>query len=351
MYARWLLTNILFFSAFTTPGEAPALSLSNACPNQLSNVLLKSPSSINIATSISSPSVSYPDSGTITIPLRFSGRLMLIECIVDSVEGYLVFDTGASEMVFNQVYFRDHVTRNVPHAYGITGGSSGVGAILAESIRMPGLEFQHITAHMADLGHLENGRNVRILGLINFDLFKNYEFTLDAGNGQIHLVPLTELGMKNRRKRTEEAPHCVIPFEMAKNIVFLKGEIGGKRLRFCLDTGAESNVINSRNPKSVMETIPVTGRSVLRGAGKSTREVIIGTMNDFNIGGHSLNGMRTIIANLDPLNEVYEMYIDGMLGYPFIRETTLCFNFAERTVAIRFRKEEEHEQNANLLGE
>jgi predicted aspartyl protease len=290
--------------------------------------------------------IPVPESETpIMIPLRFAGNLMLLECRIDSISGFLVFDTGASEIILNQVYFRNYSSRPLQQTTGITGTAGDVKTITVGSILISELEFKKVTTHMADLSHLENNRNVRILGLVNFELFKAFTLIIDARNEQLQLITRKEKGKKIKGLPDTQSHDVILQVDFSQNILFMQGSIAQKKVRFCLDTGAETNVINSRNPEAVLNTIAITGKTTLRGSGKGKNEVLTGTMMECDIGGKKFQDMRTIIANLDPLNEAYGYHIDGMLGYPFLQKCSLCINFAEQTVGIKFYKETFVEMN------
>jgi predicted aspartyl protease len=281
----------------------------------------------------------------IMIPLRFAGNLMLLECRIDSISGYLVFDTGTAEIILNKVYFRNYSARPLEQTAGITGPAGEVKTITIGSLMISKLEFKKVTTHMADLSHLESNRNVRILGLVNFELFKAFTLIIDARNAQLQLIPRNGKGKKNNGLPDAQSQDMILQVDFSQNILFMQGTIAQKKVRFCLDTGAETNVINSRNPDAVLNTISITGKTTLRGSGRGKNEVLTGTMQECDFGGRKFRDMRTIIANLDPLNEAYGYHIDGMLGYPFLQKCCLCINFAEQTMGIKFYKETYIEMN------
>jgi hypothetical protein len=87
-----------------------------------------------------------------------------------------------------------------------------------------------------------------------------------------------------------------------------------------------------------MNTLTITGRSGLTGAGSAGSEVLFGRMNDFTIGTKQIPNMDTVITNLDALSEGYGTKIDGMLGYNFLEQGVICINFVKRQFGIRFIK-------------
>jgi hypothetical protein len=51
-------------------------------------------------------------------------------------------------------------------------------------------------------------------------------------------------------------PGMQVPIVLENNVIFLNGTIGGSKLRFCLDTGAELNVLSNGVSKKGAATIP-----------------------------------------------------------------------------------------------
>jgi len=280
------------------------------------------------------------ETDVLTIPLKNAGRLFMIEAIIDNQSGNLIFDSGATGLVMNRTYFRKYVKTNVQNSNGITGPVAEVESINLGKVNISGLTFTKIPASLADLGHIENRRGVKVLGLIGLEYLRDFEIVIDASNNELQLHKIDLHG--NRVSETVKSfqPDISQPFEVFKNVVFLKGTIGGKILRFCLDTGAETNVISSHSPKAVLSTISFDRKSNLSGAGQKSVEVLFGTMNDFNFGGHQLKNMETIITHLDALNEAYGVQIDGMLGYNFLNKGAICINFTKKQLGMKFLKTE-----------
>jgi hypothetical protein len=278
------------------------------------------------------------DEDSITIPLLRAGRLFLIEATVDNEKGYLVFDTGASEIVLNKTYFRDYDAIANHSSGGITGSLTNVDKIAVEKLEICGLKFKDVIADVINLGHIENRRGVKILGLIGFGMIKDFEVVFNPSLGQLQLYKIDKKGERVNTSSEKFVPDFKSSFDFKNNILFLKTAFNGKNLRFCFDTGAETNVIDRYAPKNVLNCITITRRSTLSGAGSSTSEVLFGTMNGFPFGPNILNEMETIITNLDPLSEAYGTKIDGMLGYSFLSKGVICINFVKKEFAISYLK-------------
>lgn len=281
---------------------------------------------------------SEPDS--LVLPLKKVGRLIMVEAVVDGEPGNLIFDTGATGIVLNKTYFRDHLSNNQIHSKGITGSMDHVDEIVVDRLNIGDLKFTGVNANMANLAHIENRRGVKILGLFGFGLIKQYEIVIDIISGRLFLYKTDKKG--NRVLKTGKFKADVSQkIKTFQNIVFLKGKVADKSLWFCFDTGAETNAISASANKEVLSSISINRRSNLNGMGSNSNPVLLGKMNDFELGGVTITGMETIITNLDHLNEIYDVKIDGMLGYNLLMKGEICINFGKNEFGIKFIKESE----------
>lgn len=322
---------IVSLSFFSSPGDVNASRSSISFPSEYPEPV--------VAPDDNKPSLPA-ETDVLTIPLKNAGRLFMFEAIIDNQSGNLIFDSGAAGLVMNRTYFRKYVKTDIQNSNGITGPVAEVETINLGKVNISGLTFTNIPASLADLGHIENRRGVKVLGLIGFEYFRDFEIVIDASNNELQLHRIDSRGKRISETVMGFQPDITQSFEMVKNIVFLKGTIGGKMLRFCLDTGAETNVISSHSSKAVLNTISLDRKSNLSGAGQRSVEVLFGIMNDFNFGGHQLKDMETIITHLDALNEAYGVQIDGMLGYNFLTKGIICINFTKKQLGMKFLKAE-----------
>ena len=278
--------------------------------------------------------ISY-DFDSLIIPIKRAGRLLMVEATVDGETGNLIFDTGANGIVLNRTYFRNHVVANQISSNGITGAVGDVDEIMVDILSISDITFSKSKANLADLGHIENRRGVKVLGLFGFALLKDFEIQIDIMNG---LLKLYRLDKKGNLINTDNQfkPDFTEKMDVLNNIVFIKASIGSKSLRFCFDTGAETNAINSDAPNAVLKTVTIQRKSSLRGAGSQVNQVLFGTMNNFELGDRKLLNMETIITNLDHLTEAYGTHIDGMLGFNFLTKGIICINFGKKQFGIHF---------------
>ena len=327
-----ILSIFLFFSGDNS--EPDKINGQNALFILLPKELEKTPIKSDLKPIINSNPTSY------AIPLKRVGRLYAIEAIIDGESGNLIFDSGATNLVLNRTYFRDHVVTDEINSSGITGSAGLVQKITINSLEIGELKYIKQAANLANLGHIENKRGIKVLGLFGFDLIKSFEITLDINNSRLILNPIDNKGNLMNTESNFKAD-ITKKLEIANNVIFLKATIGEKPLRFCFDTGAETNALSSSLSKTILGTVTVTKTVKLKGSGSASVEVIYGQMNNFQIGDSLFNSMETIITYMDHLNEAYGIRIDGVLGFDFISKANFNFNFVKQSIGISFLKQAE----------
>ena len=209
---------------------------------------------------------------------------------------------------------------------------------MVKKIEIMGLQYKDVAADVTDLGHIENKRGIKVLGLFGLNMMDNFEVIFDAGKSELHLYRIDKNG--NRLD-------AMLPFmkfentqkiETQQGIMFLDGKIGEKTLRFCIDSGAETNVISSTVPKKVMNTIQINRRSGMSGASARSVDVLYGTMKQFEFGNRQFGQMETVVTSLNGMCEAYGCNIDGMLGYEFLQKGVFCFNFIKNEISFTLSK-------------
>lgn len=331
MFSTVLAVASVFFTSFSPhsiPSDFP------------SDLMVSVPNITYSAQSYSYEPAFDQNADSVIIPLKRAGRLFLIEAKVDGEVGNLVFDTGANGLVLNSTYFRNHLKSEGAASNAINGSMGAMERIFVNQIEFAELTYRKLMADVANLGHIENRRGVKILGLVGFCMMRNLEVVIDAGNNELKLFRVDKTGKRTGKKSVFSADHTQ-KMEGNTNILFMKCAMGGKILNFCLDTGAETNTISRDLSKKVMSTLTITRRAVLKGVSAAGNEVLYGRMNDFTMGNKQIPGMEMVITNLEALSEVYGMHIDGMLGYSFMEHTVMCVNFVNKQLGIRFMKGKE----------
>ena len=110
--------------------------------------------------------------------------------------------------------------------------------------------------------------------------------------------------------------------------------MAGKRLRFIIDTGAESNVLDSRLPNKIFDNVVISRRVLLSGSGDKKVDALYGDMKDMKIGNQNYSTFPVLITNLEKMCYSYDTCLDGMLGFDFLSLHKIGFNFVTNKMYI-----------------
>lgn len=290
--------------------------------------------------SISVSNEALGSSNSIIIPLKRAGKLILIEAKIDSLEGNLILDTGSMKLVLNSIYFRSGRNARSSVSGGITGKVQSVSKNRVKRLQISDIYYENIDADMVDLGHLESVRNIKILGFFGLSLLKDFEIVIDLQANVLELHRVDFNGNRFNIEMIRPPLDISLPIYNNNGILLIQAKINKGSYTFCLDTGAESNVLNSNLPDRALNTLTLTRRSLLRGAGNEKVEVIHGIMNDFSIGKHRIHGMQTMVTNLKAMSDAYGIEIDGMLGCDFFEQGIVYLDMKNKQLGIQFFKKE-----------
>lgn len=279
------------------------------------------------------------DKNHIVLPLKRAGNLILLEAIIDGVSGNLILDSGSSSLVLNSMYFRHGQVVASLAAGGVTGTTGTLVTTRINSMQISDMKFNRLEANTVDLGHIESARNIRVLGFFGLGLFNDYEIVLDLQNSVLELHRLNIRGNRMSRVRLPSRFDLQIPATVKSNVLFFSANINRARLTFCLDTGAESNVLTSTLPNHILNTVDINRRSTIRGASGHDVEVLYGLMNNLDIERTDLAGMQVMIMNLNTMSHFYGMQIDGMLGCEFLEKGVFYINLKQERIGIVFYKD------------
>ncbi len=277
---------------------------------------------------------------SLTIPIKRVGNLILIETVIDGQSGNLIFDSGSvSELVLNKTYFRNYKKRGSYSTTGINGAIQDVEIIIVDSLNIAEMIFEKKYVEITDLSQIENRCDVKILGFFGLKLINNFEIVIDIYNNELQLFSLNRKGNRINSIDYNEKYDYSQEIEILNNVIFIRAEIAGKKQRFCFDTAAEKNIISHIASKKTISSITITGRARLIDAGSRNKEVLYGKMNDFMFGEKQIKNMEALIADISALNNIYETFISGVLGYDFLIQGKFFINTVKKNIGIIFYKE------------
>jgi predicted aspartyl protease len=278
------------------------------------------------------------DSVSATIPFNRVGNLILVEAQADTIKGNFIFDTGAAHLLLNETYFRDYpVTEQTDvESAGVTGGATPLHRTVLRDLGLGDLHYRNQEAHLGNLGHLENAKGVRILGLLGMSLFQDCEILIDYEHNllYIHRVRRRESLLYSAAMLEKTPGYFELPIELKEGFVLVSTEVGGRKLQFVMDSGAESSVLDSRLPNAVFQQVQITRRVALNGSSGRKNEAFFGTLSQMDVGGQALTGLPVLISSLEHTCFADMSCINGILSFDAFAPRRMGFNFVTRKLYV-----------------
>jgi hypothetical protein len=272
----------------------------------------------------------FADFTTLVVPIKRAGNLIIVEAQVDSVEGNFVLDTGAPYLVLNATYFRDAPKINDQQSGGINGETEGTFTTVVHDFNILDLHYGHLTADVTDLSAIENGRNIKILGLLGTRLFAKFAITIDLFNNLLYIHKLDAQGNIPAGEQIFHNPFLQTSFKYLNDVIFLQGSANGKDMWFVFDSGAETNLLDYQRARKILKSMQILSRAKLTGIGGSSFEVLYARFDNLTIGDRQFMRNRVLITNLEAMGKAYDHSVDGILGYDFFVRGIFSINFVKK---------------------
>jgi hypothetical protein len=279
---------------------------------------------------------SYGADSSFIIPFSRAGNLIVLQGKADTVRGNFILDTGCPQLVLNLTYFRNYkAVEENSDGNGITGSGFTVVKSQVDSFSFGGAYFYHVPADITNLGNIENTKGIKILGLIGMEFLKPFEMIVDYEKSLIFLHRVNRKGPAYYNETlSDTSAYGIVPITISDNRIMVQTTLAGKKIKLIIDSGAESNLLDSRLPDKVFKEVSITGRTFLSGAGRAKIEVLQGDLKSLTLGNQSIKNLPVIISNLERTCFSYAGCVDGILGFDFLSLRKIGFNFVTNKMYI-----------------
>ncbi|PTX63020.1 aspartyl protease [Kordia periserrulae] len=276
------------------------------------------------------PQAEFINQHTARIPFKVVDHLIVVEAEFLNQKGDFIIDTGAERLILNKVHFpKGHILSKKK------GKMTGVTRIIDQPYERKLSEFilhnfnlKNKKSDVIDLSHIEKSKKMHLLGIIGYNILKDYEIFIDLYLNQITLAKTDKYGTKLDTKVFAETITDSLDFELKKHTIVVSGFVNDEKVRFALDTGAEFNQLNKNSSKKVLEKFRPIKRLSMIGAGNKKVRVLAGKLYDFRLNEHNGVGpMYTIVTNLRKMRDAYGTSVDGILGYEFLKYKRTIINY------------------------
>lgn len=255
-----------------------------------------------------------------------AGGMVIVEATINGQSGNFILDTGSPGIVLNAQ--RSNLSTTC-HAAGI-GGELTVGMVELQNFEWGIIKKEKLLGYVLDVSRLEASCGRKIMGLIGFDVLKNYELFFDYRNRTVKVFNSGQVRSATNLKSVKS-----IPFVLIGHIPVVSAKIDGKRVQLGLDSGAEVNLLDNRFFEKVSSTaLANVQKEFLSGLDNEKQEVSSATVNSTCIKGYNLPEMRYLFADLSPVNRQFESSLDGLLGYSFFKNQIISIDYKKRKINI-----------------
>ena len=278
------------------------------------------------------------DSISCVLPFSRAGNLILLRAKADTTEGNFILDTGSPTLVLNLTYFRHYTTtvRTDAEEGGMNGTGGQVQETTVKDFNIGPIIYHRTVANLVNLGHIENSKGVKVLGLLGMKLFRQFEMIIDYDK---NLIYLHKIGKKEEKTYMHEmlqdtSSYKTYPVDLYNDKILARTELAGRKLRLMIDFAAETNVLDSRLPDIIFENIAISKRVILNGIGGQRVEALYGDLSNMKLGDDPIRTLPVLVTNLSNTCLSYEFCIDGILGFDFLSLHKIGFNFVNRKMYI-----------------
>jgi len=276
----------------------------------------------------------FPDAAvvgihTVYVPFNLVGQLIVVQAQVDTLIGNFIIDTGAEYLLLNSRHFEGRSSRGQIMAVGNTGSVGSVMRCHVDTIHIDQLLVMKVPAHILDLGHIEDRKNTRILGILGYSVYKDFEIFIDFPNRLIMLSRIDKAGTRIDSLPMWESPVDSLDFIRSDHAIIIPAEVNGVRLRMMLDTGAELNLLDRHVRRRVLDNFTILKRVNLVGINGKEVEVLAGVLEDVHCGNQPGTTMNTLLTDLDEINASFGVSVHGVIGYEFLNGRRVMINYAK----------------------
>lgn len=270
---------------------------------------------------------------TTRIPFKVIDHLIIVEAKLLKEEGNFIIDTGSETLILNSQYFKanDGYLSYVKETNGVNGTIETVKERYINSLTINAINLSKLNADVINLSHFEKVKKINLLGIIGYNVLKDFEIFIDMHLNQITLTKTDKNGNRLSEKVYAEKFQDSIDFQLKKHTIVLTGFVDQHKVKFGLDTGAEYNQINKSANKKVLSYFYGNQMLKLTGASGKSKKVKAGNLYRFKLNDNIYFGpMKTVLTNLRYMQDAFGTNLDGILGYEFFKQKRTIINYKKR---------------------
>ncbi|MBK9016684.1 MAG: hypothetical protein IPM82_22850 [Saprospiraceae bacterium] len=259
------------------------------------------------------------------IPFEVAGGMIVVRASVNGNMGNFILDTGAPGIVLDA---QNGAFEAVRKGGAISGGLD-LGEVEVKNFQLGIIKKAKTQGNVLDVHHLEIACGMDIMGLVGYDVFRNYELVFDFPNKKIQAF---RSGQAHPGQQL--APTITIPFTLCGHVPVVVAKIGGKRAFLGLDSGAEVNLLDKKYFDKIGAGCSNVKPELLTGLDNVPQDVISADVRETMLRREALPKMRYVFTDFSRLRKNFDMPIDGLLGVPFFKDKIVSIDYARKKIYI-----------------
>jgi len=270
---------------------------------------------------------------TTRIPFKLIDHLIVVEAELLNKRGNFIIDTGSESLILNKAHFplNHPFNKKAVSSSGIIKEIDNPFEKRLKDFTLQNLTLKNKSSDVIDLSHIEKIKKIRLLGIIGYNILKDYEVFIDLHLNQLTLTKVDKKGNKLSDKVYAEKIADSLDFKLKKHTIVISAFINNQKLKFALDSGAEYNLLSKNVNKKVLKFFIPRKRLKLNGVGQKKIEVMAGNLHRVKLSETIYFGpMYTMLSNLTKLNDAFGTELDGVVGYEFLEQKRTIINYKKQ---------------------
>ncbi len=234
---------------------------------------------------------------------------VILQASVNGKSGNYILDSGAPGLVANAQHHeakssKDNMLQGV-------NGPVPIALIPSWSFRWNNFTQSGRDAYAIDLSYLESDLEMEIAGIVGLDVFNGYYVLIDYARGEMELW----------RDMPETSLHNAwveFPIEMHEHVPVITMTRDKQEFKFGIDTGAESNLLDSNVCGFITSGITQLDMIQLVGINQQRVRSSEVQISGFASGPLEFPKMNFVTTDLAYVAAVTDVKLDGILGQPFL---------------------------------
>ena len=248
--------------------------------------------------------------------------IIFVEAYLNGQAGTYIIDTGSPVLLLNN----SDLSGKAITVSSATGDQS-IREVDVSSFKWAGLKKNNIKAWNIDLSHLEVSFQKKIKGVIGFNIIKDHKLIFDIVKSQVKVVKRLDESLE-----TNLVHKNIVPLQIRNERPYFSVKLGDKNYNFCLDTGAETNILDQEVQAKLSPDLQMEiGETKLISFNAESRLTLKkNLLRRVQLGDNNLSNSIFSIMDLTEINEHSFKKIDGIVGLLFFQSSQIILDYPNK---------------------